>query len=65
MKRILSVLLVLTLVFAFAAQASAEGVKEALASHEKKEVLVRTDRDIPRQAFADVIKEAGYEMLEN
>ncbi len=30
MKRILSVLLVLTMVFAFAAQASAEGVKEAL-----------------------------------
>lgn len=42
-----------------------EGVKEALASHEKKEVLVRTDRDIPKQAFAAAIKEAGYEMLEN
>ena len=39
-----------------------DGVTEAIASHEKKEVLVKLSKDVPDEAFAAAIKEAGYEM---
>ncbi|MBO4319309.1 MAG: heavy metal translocating P-type ATPase [Treponema sp.] len=40
-----------------------DGVTEANADHEKKEVLVKLTKDIPDEVFAAAIKEAGYEMI--
>ena len=39
-----------------------DGVTEATANHEKKEVVVKLSKDIPDETFAAAIKEAGYEM---
>ncbi|MBP5358431.1 MAG: heavy metal translocating P-type ATPase [Treponema sp.] len=39
-----------------------DGVTEATASHEKKEVLVKLTKEIPDEVFAAAITEAGYEM---